>query len=132
MCRVSVNLTFPNRAFGAPRPIKFGPFRHVVGLTEQDPNKQYKQPMFEKQPQSAPGLAQDMDPKPDRGKTSYQSFGRLAGRRAVITGADSGIGRAVTIAFARERTDIALNDLTSEEKDAQQVGASTRRMAARL
>ena len=87
----------------------------------QDPTKQYPQPKFEDQPQSAPGLAQDMVPKPDHGETSYEGFGRLAGRRALITGADSGIGRAVAIAFAREGADLVLNYLPSEEKDAQEV-----------
>jgi len=81
----------------------------------QDPIKQYPQPKFKKQPQSAPGLAQDMDPKPDHGENSYKGFSGLAGRRAVITGADSGIGCAVAIAFAREGTDVVLNDLLSEE-----------------
>jgi len=75
----------------------------------QDPTKQYPQPKFDKQPQSAPGLARDMGPKPDHGEHSYHGFGRLAGRRAIITGADSGIGRAVAIAFAREGADVVLN-----------------------
>ena len=87
----------------------------------QDPTKQYPQPKFDKQPQSAPGLASEMDPKPDHGETSYRGFGRLAGRRAVITGADSGIGRAVAIAFAREGADLVLNYLPSEQKDADEV-----------
>lgn len=87
----------------------------------QDPVKQYPHPKFEEQPQSAPGLAQDMHPKPDHGEESYQGFGRLLGRKALITGADSGIGRATTIAFAREGADIVLNYLPSEEKDAQEV-----------
>ncbi len=87
----------------------------------QDPTKQYPRPKFEDQPQSAPGLARDMDPKPDHGETSYKGFGRLAGRRAVITGADSGIGRAVAIAFAREGADLVLNYLPSEEEDAREV-----------
>jgi NAD(P)-dependent dehydrogenase (short-subunit alcohol dehydrogenase family) len=90
-------------------------------FTMQDPTKQYPQPPFERQPQSAPGLAQKMTPKPDHGETSYQGFGRLAGRRALITGADSGIGRAVAIAFAREGADIALNYLPDEQADAQEV-----------
>jgi NAD(P)-dependent dehydrogenase (short-subunit alcohol dehydrogenase family) len=91
--------------------------------TIQDPLKQYPQPEFEEQPQSAPGLAQEMSPKPDRGEESYQGFGRLAGRKALITGADSGIGRATAIAFAREGADIVLNYLESEEKDAREVVA---------
>ncbi|PSB42010.1 SDR family oxidoreductase [Chamaesiphon polymorphus] len=87
----------------------------------QDPIEQYPQPEFEKQPQSEPGLAQEMTPKPDHGEDSYQGFGRLAGRKALITGADSGIGRATAIAFAREGADIVLNYLESEEKDAREV-----------
>ena len=87
----------------------------------QDPTKQYPQPKFEDQPQSAPGLARDMKPKPDHGEDSYRGFGRLEGRRAVITGADSGIGRAVAIAFAREGADLVLNYLSSEEADAKEV-----------
>jgi NAD(P)-dependent dehydrogenase (short-subunit alcohol dehydrogenase family) len=62
-----------------------------------------------------------MEPRPDHGEESYQGFGRLKGRRALITGADSGIGRAVAIAFAREGADIALNYLPGEEADAQEV-----------
>ena len=89
----------------------------------QDPAKQYPQPEFDKQPQSAPGLAKDMDPKPAHGEDSYKGFGRLAGRKALITGADSGIGRAVAIAFAREGADIVMNYLPAEEEDAREVVA---------
>ena len=92
----------------------------------QDPTTQYPTPKFDEQPQSAPGLARDMTPSPDHGEASYQGFGRLRGRRAVITGADSGIGRAVAIAFAREGADVVLNYLPSEEPDAQEVMALVR------
>ncbi len=87
----------------------------------QDPTSQYPQPDFDKQPQSAPGLSQEMDPKPDHGETSYKGFGRLAGRHALITGADSGIGRATAIAYAREGADVALSYLAAEERDAAEV-----------
>jgi NAD(P)-dependent dehydrogenase (short-subunit alcohol dehydrogenase family) len=87
----------------------------------QNPLTQYPQPPFPEQPQQAPGLASKMIPQPDHGETSYQGFGRLKGRKALITGADSGIGRAVAIAYAREGADIVLNYLPSEEADAREV-----------
>jgi short chain dehydrogenase len=90
-------------------------------FAKQDPTKQYPRPKFEEQTQSAPGLAQEMTPKPDHGEKSYRGFGRLAGRKALITGADSGIGRAAAIAFAREGADIVLNYLPSETPDAEEV-----------
>ena len=89
----------------------------------QNPLTQYPQPKFEDQPQSAPGLAKDMVPPPDHGEQSYKGFGRLAGRRALITGGDSGNGRAVALAFASEGADVALNYLASEEADAKEVVA---------
>jgi len=89
--------------------------------TMQDPLKQYPQPKFEDQPQSAPGLAQDMVPKPDHGEQSYRGSERLKGRKAVITGADSGIGRATAIAYAREGADVVLSYLESEQADAEEV-----------
>jgi NAD(P)-dependent dehydrogenase (short-subunit alcohol dehydrogenase family) len=92
----------------------------------QDPTKQYPHPKFEEQVQPSPGLAKDMSPKPDHGEKSYKGFGRLNGRKALITGADSGIGRAVAIAFAREGADIALNYLESEQADADEVIALVR------
>ncbi len=89
----------------------------------QDPTKQYPRPEFPEQTQPVPGLAREMDPKPDHGEKSYKGLGRLIGRKALITGADSGIGRAAAIAFAREGADVALNYLPSEEPDAREVVA---------
>lgn len=89
--------------------------------TIKDPRTQYPQPDFKKQPQQAPGLARDMDPKPDHGEESYEGKGRLEGRFALITGADSGIGRAVAIAYAREGASVALSYLEEENEDAQEV-----------
>lgn len=87
----------------------------------QDPRSKYPQPPFPVQPQPAPGLAREMDPRPDHGEESYRGAGRLAGRRALITGADSGIGRAVAIAYAREGADVAISYLPDEEPDAREV-----------
>jgi len=87
----------------------------------QDPISQYPQPTFPEQQQQGPGLARDMDPPPDHGEQTYRGSGRLVGRKALVTGADSGIGRAVAIAFAREGADVLLTYLPEEEKDAQEV-----------
>jgi NAD(P)-dependent dehydrogenase (short-subunit alcohol dehydrogenase family) len=91
-------------------------------LTMKNPVTRFKaRPPFPKQKQPEPGLAKKMTPKPDHGETSYKGLGRLKGRKALVTGADSGIGRATAIAFAREGADIVMNYLPSEEADAVEV-----------
>src|SRR5690606_37534157 len=92
-------------------------------LKMQDPRKQHPAPPFPKQPQPAPGLARRLEPPADHGEESYEGSGKLVGRRALITGGDSGIGRAIAIAYAREGADVAISYLPEERPDADEVVA---------
>jgi NAD(P)-dependent dehydrogenase (short-subunit alcohol dehydrogenase family) len=84
----------------------------------EDPKEQGPKPPFEEQPQEPPGLESEMTPRPDYGADTYRGHGRLEGKAAVITGGDSGIGRAVAVAFAREGADVLISYLEEEEPDA--------------
>ncbi|HEX8070478.1 MAG TPA: SDR family oxidoreductase [Pyrinomonadaceae bacterium] len=86
----------------------------------EDPKEKGAEPPFPEQPQAPPGREGEMEPKPDYGADSYRGHGRLQGRAALITGGDSGIGRAVALAFAREGADVLISYLKEEEEDARE------------
>jgi NAD(P)-dependent dehydrogenase (short-subunit alcohol dehydrogenase family) len=92
----------------------------------QNPTTKYPQPPYSFVEQTWPGLASKMEPPPDHGEKSYKGSGRLLGRKALITGGDSGMGRAAAIAYAREGADVAINYYPTEEPDAKEVVALIR------
>ncbi|MEA9948546.1 glucose 1-dehydrogenase [Xanthomonas campestris pv. raphani] len=87
------------------------------------PVPNYPRPPFKSQQQGFPGKTDKMDPRPDHGEDSYVGHGQLKGKRALITGGDSGIGAAVAIAYAREGADVAIAFLPDEQEDASRIGA---------
>src|SRR5690606_3573837 len=88
-------------------------------LEHQDPAQKYPVPPFPKQKQDPPGVEKEMNPKADHGEESYKGSGKLEGKKTIITGGDSGIGRAIAIAFAREGADVLISYLDDvEDEDA--------------
>ncbi|WP_232629473.1 SDR family oxidoreductase [Methylobacterium sp. Leaf118] len=96
-----------------------------------DPLTRYPRPPFPAQPQSFPGQTPRMEPQPDHGEESYRGAGKLTGKAALVTGGDSGIGRAVAIAYAREGADVAIAYLPEEQADAEAVGGWIERAGRR-
>ena len=98
----------------------------------KDPRGGYHAGPFPEQEQKQPGLTAPMDPKPDHGELSYEGHGKLQGKAALITGGDSGIGKAAAIAFARQGADVAISYLPEEEEDAQDTADWIRKAGQRV
>jgi NAD(P)-dependent dehydrogenase (short-subunit alcohol dehydrogenase family) len=93
----------------------------MADTDQQDPTTRFPGPESQGPEQlEHPGRSVDMDQRPDHGEDSYRGSGKLTGKKAIITGGDSGIGRAVALAFAREGADVLISYLESEESDAQE------------
>ena len=88
----------------------------------EDPTTAHRTEGFPKQEQDQPGHTDESMPEPDHGESTYRGTGKLTGKRALVTGGDSGIGRAVAIAFAREGADVAISYLAEEQEDAEETG----------
>src|SRR3954469_26013601 len=97
----------------------------TVQHSTSDPTTAYPKPPYPKQSQPYPGHQSEMQPRPDSGEQSYRGSGRLLGKKALITGGDSGIGQAVALAFAREGADVLISYL-DEEDDAQETARLVR------
>jgi len=90
-----------------------------ISMHNTDPRKKFGKPGKNEHPQAFPGIEEEMQTKPEYGRESYEGSGRLAGKVALITGGDSGIGRAVAVAFAKEGADVVISHLPEETVDAE-------------